>query len=99
MQKIYVSGKITGLDNWRQIFEQAEKKLIEQGYFVISPRLIAEEVEIQKSNATYQDYMRSDLRMLCICDSVYFLSNWQDSPGARLEHEIAVALKLNCIYE
>lgn len=99
MQKIYVSGKITGLDNWRQIFEQAEKKLIEQGYFVISPRLIAEEVEIQKSNATYQDYMRSDLRMLCICDSVYFLRNWQDSPGARLEHEIAVALKLNCIYE
>lgn len=99
MEKIYISGKITGLKNWRDLFIAAEKKLREEGYIVISPRLISNEIEIQTSNPTYQDYMKNDIRMLCICDAVYFLSNWKDSPGAKLEHEIALALKLRCIYE
>ena len=36
-KNIYISGKITGLDNYAEIFEKKEKELTEQGHFVFNP--------------------------------------------------------------
>ena len=35
--KIYISGAITGIDDYMERFAKAEKKLTEQGYSVVNP--------------------------------------------------------------
>lgn len=99
MKKIYISGAITGVDDWREHFNRVQKILIEQNYIVISPVHIAEEVEKEIENPTYADYMRSDLRMLCICDAICFLDNWMGSKGAKLEKKVADILGLEQLFE
>ena len=37
----------------------------------------------------YEDYMHIDFAMIDVADMVYFLNDWQDSPGAIREHEYA----------
>lgn len=99
MKKIYISGGITFFEDWKEHFNKAQKMLIEKGYVVISPVLISEEVEKEIEKPTYADYMRADLRMLCICDAVYFLDNWEGSRGARVEKEVANILGLEQLFE
>ena len=38
----------------------------------------------------YDDYMHVCFSMVDVCNTVYFLSNWKDSKGAKLEHEYAI---------
>ena len=35
--KIYISGAITGTDDYMERFEKAEKELAEKGYSVVNP--------------------------------------------------------------
>ena len=37
----------------------------------------------------YEDYTKICFAMIDVCDAVYMLDNWQDSPGAMREHEYA----------
>ena len=88
---LYLSGKITGLANYKQIFDQAHRQLEGVGYVVRNPALI----DFPES-ATWEDMMRFDLSLMLLCDGVAFLSNWTESKGARMELEIADRLKMEC---
>lgn len=98
MNKIYISGKITGTKDYRQRFRIAESWL----YFkyhetnVINPAKVNAELP---ESTTYQEYMKMSLCMLSMCDTIYMLKGWKDSKGARLEHEYAKAHNYNIIYE
>lgn len=80
--KIYVAGKITGLDNFREIFEKAVKKLKKNGHNVMNPAALPGGFE-------YEEYMKICFAMIDACEAVYFLDNWQDGPGAIREHKYA----------
>ena len=87
--KIYISGKITGDDNYYFKFLQAECAIVSR--------------EVEKGRErTYQtcrflnpahlpeglstaDYMRINFAMIDVADVVYFLPDWTDSEGAKLE--------------
>lgn len=97
--KIYISGPITYNPNWKEEFKKAEEECWNNGYFVMSPRVIAESVEEQIKNPKYADYMKSDILSLMICDVVYMLKNWEKSKGARIEHDLAEVLGLKIIYQ
>lgn len=43
--------------------------------------------------------MRGDIELLLSCDGIYMLKGWEKSKGAKLEHEIATALKIKMMYE
>lgn len=81
--KIYIAGKITGLDNYKEIFKAAEDELLAQGHQVMSPAYLG-------SGFPYSAYMPICLSMIDACDAVYMLDNWTDSTGAKLERHYAV---------
>ena len=101
MKFIYISGKITDNPEWRTQFKAAEERLKAENSnnFIINPEAIGDEVEKQIKYPSYKDYMQADIRLLIVCNAIYMLSNWKDSPGAKLEHAIAEALDLEIIYE
>ena len=85
MQKIYIAGKITGEENYRQKFKAAQDELEARGYRAMNPAILP-------PGFAYEDYMHICFAMIDVCDAVYFLADWRDSPGATREHEYASRL-------
>lgn len=95
MQKIYISGKITGMvDEAKILFEQAEIKLKEMGFHPINPMNLSSE-----HDKSWDSYMKQCIKAMCDCDSIYMLENWRTSKGAGLEFFLAKKLKMDIIYE
>lgn len=94
MKKIYISGKITGDPLFKKKFANAAALITAAGYTPINPAA----VELE-DGATWADYMRQDIKLLCDCDGVYMLENWQESKGAKIEHQLAQDLGIKIYYE
>jgi hypothetical protein len=94
---IYISGKIGNLPHevYEKHFFEAESLLTADGWVVVNP------VKIDHSghNKTWAAYMIRDLEALIPCDAVYMLSNWTDSRGAKIEHEFAVGMGKQILYQ
>lgn len=82
--KVYIAGKITGNPNYKSQFAKVEHELKAQGHITMNPAVLPDGFE-------HHEYMRICFRMIDVCDAVYFLNNWPDSPGAKMEHEYANA--------
>ena len=97
MRKIYISGKITGLQPQiaEQHFAKAESHIINSGHIPVNPLNILPFQE----HLTWQDYMRADIEALKTCDVIYMLTNYLDSTGAKIELQIAKFLGLEIIYQ
>ncbi len=96
MEKIYISGKITGLTNYAELFEQADQVLTEQGFEVINPVKIKAH---KRHDQSWESFMKIDLFALLNCDSIYMLNNWRKSKGAKLELHIAKELNKIIYYQ
>lgn len=96
MKKIYISGPISGLplETVYNNFTNAEVRLLEQGYEVVNPINNG-----LPTNATWEEHMRADLRLLLDCDAIYMLEGWEKSRGARIEYALAVDLKMDVQYQ
>lgn len=81
--KTYIAGKITGLDNFKDLFDVAEQELKKTGHVVMNPAILPEGFE-------QEEYMQICFSMIDVCEKVYFLKNWTDSKGARMEFEYAI---------
>lgn len=96
MKKIYISGKITGIEaEAENLFNETEKQLIDLGYEVVNPL----KLNHASHDKSWEAYMKVDIKALCDCDSIYMLSNYKASKGALIELLLATVLKLNVIYE
>lgn len=82
MKKIYIAGKITGLDNYKELFNKVEKEFLAKGYRVMNPSILPE-------GFTWIEYMTICYKMIDVCDEIYMLNNWTDSDGAKAEHYYA----------
>lgn len=101
---IYISGKITGDDNYRIKFAMAEKRLTRDGYSVLNPVEEADKLDrlhqvLGRAAPTWSEYMKKCILVIRDADEVYMLRDWQESRGARLEHYIASELGINILYE
>ena len=91
----YISGKITGMEEKAiELFAEAEKKLKEIGLETINPMTLNHD-----HDKSWSSYMRVCLKSLCDCDVIYMLTNWDDSEGAIIEHNLAISLGIKVIYE
>lgn len=91
--RIYIAGKITGIENEAVLkFKRAETILKGMGYEPVNPL-------IENTTDTWENYMKLGISKLLTCDGIYMLSNWMNSKGAKIEHNLAEILKLKIIYE
>ena len=77
--KVYIAGKITGNESYREEFAKAQAELEKDGHIVLNPAVMPE-------GLTKGEYMRICFAMIDIADEVRFLPGWQDSEGANLEN-------------
>lgn len=93
--RVYISGPITGVENYERIFLERELHLRQSGYDVINPASAGARLRKDRREApTWEDYMRLTLRLLLSCDAISMLPGHKESKGATLELQIARALKL-----
>lgn len=96
MKKCYIAGKIGDLPEaeYKANFEEGKKEVKELGYAPISP------VDLPHNHGrTWSEYMREDLSEMLKCDFVYALRNWTQSPGAKIEVELAHSIGIVIIYQ
>ena len=90
MRVIYLSGPITGTDDYMKRFAEAEYKLTKKGYTVINPSRVNGELP---QGMTHTDYMYMSFAMIDLCEEIYMMKGWQSSKGATQEWHYAEAMK------
>ena len=88
--KIYISGAITGTDDYMERFAKAEKELTEQGYSVVNPAKVNAQLP---EDTTYEEYMKMCFCMLDMCEAIFMLKGWSKSCGSNREYWYAMG---NC---
>ena len=81
----YISGKITGDENYISKFKNAEKRLrkdIKPGDVIINPIILP-------TGLDWEQYMALCLPMVDVCDCIVMLKDYHNSTGAKLELERA----------
>lgn len=94
--KIYISGAITGTDDYMERFAKAEKELTEQGYSVVNPAKVNAQLP---EDTSYEEYMKMSFCMLTMCDGIYMLKGWRKSRGANREYCYAMEKRKVIMYE
>ena len=94
--KIYISGAITGTDDFMERFAKAEKELTEQGYSVVNPAKVNAQLP---EDTTYEEYMKMSFCMLDMCEAIYMLRGFEKSCGANRELGYALAKDMIIMYE
>lgn len=79
---VYIAGKITDYPQYKEKFGKAEEKLRKWGYVPLNPAILP-------AGLTQEEYLHICYAMIDVCEKVYFLNNWKDSNGAKLENEYA----------
>lgn len=94
--KIYISGKITGLDikHAEKLFSAAEQELISMGHEPVNPMKLPHE-----HCQTWHAFMKEDIAVLLECDGIYMLQNFWTSKGALLERYIAREMGMHIIIQ
>ncbi len=99
LRTIYLSGRITGSENYIEMFNKAES-LLEGDWNVINPVKLGECLAAKmKKTPSYYQYFKFDIKHLFKADAIYMLKGWEQSKGATAEHAIAVAINLPIHYE
>ncbi|MCK9327805.1 MAG: DUF4406 domain-containing protein [Bacteroidales bacterium] len=80
--KVYIAGKITNNPGYKEQFALAEKALRAQGHLTMNPAVLPDGFE-------HREYMKICFNMIDVCEGVFFLNNWTDSLGAKMEHKYA----------
>lgn len=86
--RIYISGPITNVLDYKEKFAKAEESLKERfpGAEIINPTMI-----VLPESCTHEDYMRIDFMLLDLADAIYMLNGWDLSKGACMERGYALA--------
>lgn len=92
---VYISGKITNNENYKNDFLKAECWLKLNDYTPINPVKVCEMLP----NLAYNKYMAIDYKLIDLCDAIFMLDGWQKSKGACAELSYAKSLGKKPIYQ
>lgn len=102
MQKtIYISGKITGTEDYEERFGKVEAELSSKGFNVLNPVRGGKWLEkfLSPKFPTWSEYMKQSIKSMMMADCIYMLKGYRESKGARLELFLAKILQYEIIYE
>lgn len=91
--RIYISGGISNIPDYKERFKKAEEFLTSQGYKAINPTVL------DAFPLNYEEYMDLDLALIDICGAMYMLKDWEKSCGANREYGYALAKDLIILKE
>lgn len=92
---VYLSGKISGKDNYKEDFKIAEQFLKDFGYIVINPA----ELDEISDGLSYEQCLQICYRLVDIADIIFMVSGWQKSKGANAELSYAKSLGKKVMYQ
>lgn len=95
-KKCYISLPITGR-NLNEVGErmcELKRNLYNKGYTPTSP--FDREVDF---NASHEEHMRADFKLLLDCDYILMSSEWEYSVGCRAELNAALACGMKIMFE
>ena len=91
-KKCYISGPMSGYpDSNFPAFYKAEEYLKALGWVVFNPANKEQEKKLDEFD--FRSAYAWDLAKVVEADAIYMLPGWEQSPGARGEHAVAVAMK------
>lgn len=93
--RVYISGPITGIRDYRKAFDDAEKKLTEKGYTAVNPAKLAD--ILPETTTTWNEYMVISMALLNLCEGILMLPGWEESAGAKIERSEAIHSELQFI--
>lgn len=94
--RIYISGPITGTEDYMERFAAAEDALTEEGHIVVNPARVNAELPVE---TTHKDYMKTSIAMLDTCKAIFMLKGWQESKGCSQEFEYAYEHGITIVFE
>ena len=89
-KRVYISGPITGVENYREKFKAAADRLTAAGHVVINPAELADVLPV----ASWGEYMRIDFDLIELAWALVLLPGWETSRGCRAEVDLAEGLGL-----
>jgi nucleoside 2-deoxyribosyltransferase len=92
--KLYISGPITGTEDYMKRFEETEQEYQALGYEVINPAKLN---ALLPESTTHEQYMSMCYPMIDMCDTILLMHGWQQSKGAVMEFGYAIGKGLNII--
>lgn len=95
-KKIYISGAITGTDDYIERFQTVEERLTGEGYQVLNPAKIN---TAMPDGTSYEEYMQVCFCLLDMADAIYMMRGWESSEGAQRELNYAYAKRKEVFYE
>ena len=88
--RLYLSGPISGVKNFRENFKKAEQALRADGITdIINPAELSS--VLSPIDTSWEEYMRIDLELLQMSDVLILLPGWQQSLGCQREYGFAQA--------
>lgn len=93
---VYLSGAISGKENYKKDFASAELFLVQMGYIVLNPAKLD---ELSNEKLSYEQYMRVCYSLVDIADIIFMVSGWQKSKGANAELSYAKSLGKKVKYQ
>jgi hypothetical protein len=81
--RLYICGPITGDDQYRVKFLNAENGLYEAGFCPVNPAACI------PAATDWNQAMRQAINLMLKCDGVALLPGWKESRGARIEARLA----------
>ncbi len=88
MARIFISGGISEVENYKERFDKAEEQLRRLGFAVVNPANLPK--VLPESETTHEEYMKVCLKILSMCDGICMLDNWEQSRGAKQEYNYAM---------
>ena len=94
-KKCYISIPITGrdIDEVKREIDSLKRVLRNNEYIPISP--FDREVDF---NATHEQHMKEDFKLLLECDAIYMADEWTNSKGCKAEFDCALACGIKPIF-
>ena len=94
--RIYISGPITKDKDHYKKFQNAEKRLKEEGHEVINPAKVG---LLMPKSFEHKDYMDIDFALIQKCDAIYLLKGWRASIGSVNEVSYAKERNMKILHE
>lgn len=90
--KVYIASKMTGIPNYNiEEFDRVAERLMDLGFEVVSPALIAKEYGTEHSK---EFYMRRCVELILSVDAIVLFGDWRNSECAKFECSLAKQLNL-----